>query len=78
MAVINYPQLNSAGPYKIGELNVDRFTGQMSVWTGFKWALIGGQQTPVRLIPTPDELDAYPALKHAWEEYLVIRKLLGI
>lgn len=29
-----------------------------------------------RLAPTDAELEKYPSLKHAWEEYLLIRKLV--
>lgn len=28
--------------------------------------------------PTRQELEEYPSLKNAWEEYLVTRKLLGL
>jgi hypothetical protein len=29
-------------------------------------------------IPTIEELEKYPALKNAWEQYLMTRKLLGL
>jgi len=34
--------------------------------------------TPRALVPTPEQLEEHPALKQAWEEYMVIRKLLGL
>jgi len=33
---------------------------------------------PRELLPTPEQLEEHPALKQAWEEYMVIRKLLGL
>lgn len=78
MAIINYPQLDSAGPYTIGGCHIDHNTGQLYVWTGAKWELVEDTDSLAQLIPTIDELAEHPSLKQAWEEYLVIRKLLGI
>jgi hypothetical protein len=33
--------------------------------------------TVERLIPSKEELDNHPSLKAAWEEYLVIKRLIG-
>ncbi len=33
---------------------------------------------PPVLIPTDKELEEHPTLKQAWDEYMVIRKLLGL
>ena len=49
------------------------------VWTGHSWTLIHGSvPPPVHRAPTQEELDEYPSLAHAWEEYLVVKKLLGL
>ena len=78
MAIINQPQMSWPAIYSVGEIHVNPVSGEMSTWDGSKWLLIRGRQDPVRLIPSPDELNENPSLKQAWEEYLVIRKLLGL
>ncbi len=51
------------------------------IYDGYQWATIGGidskESAPIKL-PTEDELSKHPTLKSAWEDYVIIRKLLGI
>lgn len=49
----------------------DRF-----IWTGTLWSKIA-ENHPV-LIPSTEDLEKYPALKIAWEQYLYTRKLLSL
>jgi hypothetical protein len=69
MTLIPFP----ANPV-LGQLYTDPRTGKVYAWNNSKWV------TDIRTTrePTPDQLDTYPSLKHAWDEYLVVRKLLGL
>jgi hypothetical protein len=69
VALIPFP----ANPV-LGQLYTDPRTGKVYAWNNSKWV------TDIRttLEPTLEQLDTYPSLKHAWDEYLVVRKLLGL
>ena len=60
----------------IGDQWLDPFTGKMYVFDGKRWVLI--TEFIENLIPTKEQLSTYPALNQAWEEYLIVRTLLGI
>ena len=65
----------------VGECYIDLSTGVSYTWTGFDWAkIIDSKLIPLEatLSPTDEQLEKHPSLKQAWDEYLVIRKLLGI
>lgn len=61
-----------------GDAYFDHLNMQTVVYTGTRWVPIAGQARQVSLEPTHAQLDAHPSLKQAWEEYMVIRKLLGL
>ncbi len=55
--------------------------GSGFVWTGAGWIQVSANsvmQSPKRLEPTLAELEKHPALAAAWDEYMVLRKLIGI
>lgn len=54
--------------------------GQVMLYDGKNWVEISthtSYDTTIKA-PTRQELEKYPSLKNAWEEYLVTRKLLGL
>lgn len=61
-----------------GDTYFDNVTGHGYIWTGAQWAIFSSNEKPPTLIPSKDELEKHPSLKQAWEEYIVIRKLLGL
>jgi hypothetical protein len=49
------------------------------VYISGKWVIFSSDNAPPKsLIPTDAQLEKHPALKESWEEYLVIKKLLGL
>jgi len=65
----------------IGDCYLDNKTYQGYIWTGTNWTAFSKDAThiePKHMAPTQEQLDKHPALKEAWEEYLVIKKLIGI
>ncbi len=75
---MNYLSAKPAIPV-IGDHYVDDDTGNGYVYDGKNWMLISGDPSrQPRLIPTPEELEKHPSLKAAWEEYMVLRRLIGI
>lgn len=64
---------------QIGECTMDTDTGRTYIWDGFKWAEIVDPRLvpPDPLVPTEEQLKKYPALKNAWEEYLIVRRVIG-
>ena len=74
MSLTSYP----ANPV-LGERYLDERTGDAYIWTGSMWAMVGRLDGVKKsLEPSEEQLDMYPSLKSAWEEYLVVRKLLGL
>lgn len=56
-------------------------SGAGFVWTGSCWTQISTNDSytvPRRTEPTEEELEKHPALRAAWDEYMVLRKLIGI
>jgi len=77
---INYRSAKPATPIP-GDAYLDVNNDHVYVFDGIKWMLMSGPGpsiSPKSLIPTSEELQKYPALKASWEEYMTIRKLLGI
>ena len=62
----------------VGDLYYDERTGDGYVWMGTKWVIISAYSNPATLVPTKEQLGMYPSLNQAWEEYLVIRRILGL
>jgi hypothetical protein len=58
-----------------GQLYVDKQTGKTQTWNGKQWYTIVPNPN---LEPSKSQLEMFPALKHAWEEYLLVRKLSGL
>ena len=58
----------------LGQLYTDPRTGTVNAWNNSKWVT----DIRTRREPTQEQLDTYPSLKHAWDEYLLVRKLLGL
>ena len=51
------------------------------IYDGSNWVRLSSHEPAFRaesLIPSEENLQKHPSLKAAWEEYLVIKKLLGV
>jgi len=75
---ITYRVWKSPNP-AIGDCVIDPIIGTNHIWTGSQWAEIttpsfAGAEI---LVPTKEQLEMYPALKIAWEEYLIVKRLIG-
>ena len=66
----------------VGDTFFDQLSGTGFTYNGTTWLQIcgngDGSDSPRFTIPTQEQLDKHPALKEAWEEFIVIKKLLGI
>ena len=64
----------------IGDSYFDTTDNVAYIWEGSAWCVMSGMGEPEPKIyaPTNEQLEKHPALKQAWDEYMVIRKLLGI
>ncbi|HEY6435439.1 MAG TPA: hypothetical protein VIY47_02535 [Ignavibacteriaceae bacterium] len=64
----------------IGEVYYDQYDNTPRIWDGKGWQMFSwaGSNDTVTLLPTDEQLKKYPTLKRAWEEYLIIRKLIGV
>ena len=64
----------------IGQISVDPNTFAERIWTGTQWEKVEYRISNLMFdkLPTMDELEKHPTLKSTWEEYLAVRKLLGI
>lgn len=60
----------------LGQLYTDPRTGVMYAWNRSKWVQLNATEKTSE--PTKEQLEMYPSLKNAWNEYLVVRKLLGL
>lgn len=61
----------------VGQYYADERTGKMYTWNTTKWVEISPGYTK-DLTPSSGQLNMYPSLNHAWQEYLTVRKLLGL
>lgn len=61
-----------------GELYLDPETLRTYIFTGIKWEIMAGIPATEYLAPTAAELATNVSLKNAWDEYLIVRKLLGL
>lgn len=64
----------------VGDMYVDTATYHTYIWDGINWLQYSADYAsiPKDYTPTSEQLDNHPSLKAAWEEYMVIRKLLGL
>ena len=61
-----------------GDYYIDTYSGIGYIFNGSAWSILSQPNTAYQLPgPTIADLEKYPALKAAWEEYVVIRKLVG-
>jgi len=63
-----------------GDCYIDTGSGNGMIWDGFNWVQFSGFASPHPPFtpPTQEQLEKYPALKKSWEEFLVIKKILGV
>lgn len=68
--------------YQIGDCYIDQQSNNMYMWNGTDWVQVSedsGIEPPMQNYePSQSDLEKFPSLKEAWEEFLSIRKLLGI
>lgn len=70
---------SSPPPHPVaGDIYFDQVSGHGYLWIGNKWVVYSSNEKPRPVIPSDEELEKHPSLKQAWEEYMVIRKLLGL
>jgi len=65
----------------IGDCYIDNATYEGYMFDGTNWiqyAGAGPSFPSTSYVPTEEPLKKHPALKQAWDEYLVIWKLLGL
>lgn len=64
----------------LGDAFIDPNTFMGYMWDGNTWIRFSGENRnpPSFEPPTFEQLEKYPALKQAWEEFLVVKKLLGV
>lgn len=76
---IHWTSLKPAQP-AMGDVYVDRPTYTPYIWEGSKWIEFSAESQPTDAftIPTEEQLSKHPSLKYAWEEFLIIKRLLGI
>lgn len=60
-----------------GMMYFDPETSQAFLYDGSNWIVMAGRLANRSLEPTDTELEN-ESLKSAWEQYLVVRKLLGL
>lgn len=64
-----------------GDCYVDPSTGNGYIHDGAKWVIFSSNKsasTSPFVPPTQEQLDKHPSLKEAWEDLLIIKKLLGV
>ena len=64
----------------IGDCVMDSLSGKDYTWSGIHWMEIPDliSTSPLEMmVPTQEQLDTYPALKEAWEQYVIVKKLIG-
>lgn len=79
MSSLTWHSMRPANPV-VGDCVMDSVTGKDYTWTGLHWVeiTVPSFTNPADvLIPTKEQLETYPALKKAWEEYVIVRKLIG-
>lgn len=83
MTSVTFVSQKPANPC-VGDVYMDPNTFYGYIWDGYKWQTFSSNssvdyyQKNIVPPPTEEQLEKYPALKQAWEEYVVIIKLLGL
>ena len=60
---------------------MDHQTGYAFMWDGSTWVMFASSGPEPEIMftaPTKEQLEKYPALKKSWEEFLIIKRLLGV
>ena len=65
---------------QLGDVYVDSNTYYSYMYTGSSWMAYSGPEKiePPFTPPTEEQLEKHPALKAAWDEFMVLKKLLGL
>jgi hypothetical protein len=62
-----------------GDCYVDGLTNTGFIRHKGEWVVFSnGDNHSERFVPTLEELERHPALKQAWQEYLIIKRLVGV
>lgn len=61
-----------------GDTYIDYNTYCVHVWTGTEWVSNGSVEEVPFTPPTKAQLEKHPALKAAWDEFMIVKRLLGI
>lgn len=63
-----------------GDVYIDPCTFYNYVWLGQHWVIFSTNEKSEKVftVPTEEQLNKHPTLKNAWEEFLVIKRLLGV
>jgi hypothetical protein len=64
-----------------GDVYFDDNTGCSYIYVNSRWIILGTSTVvplPSFCAPTPEQLEKHPSLKEAWDEFMVIKKLLGV
>jgi hypothetical protein len=65
----------------LGAVFIDQ-NGHTRIWMGSSWVVYNSKKDTDIIEefspPTKEHLEKHPALKEAWEEFLVIKKLVGV
>lgn len=65
-----------------GDVYFDEKTGCSYIFSCGQWIMFSAtvnniSQAPT-CVPTYEQLEKHPSLKEAWEEFIIIKKLLGV
>lgn len=65
---------------QVGDVYIDTNTHHSLMYTGTSWTVFRDDRTeePSFTPPTEEQLEKYPALKAAWDEFMILKKLMGI
>lgn len=63
-----------------GDCYIEQASNRGYIYDGTAWQIFSSESepTPKAYAPTEEQLEKHPALKEAWEEFLVIKRLLGV
>lgn len=64
----------------LGDCYYDTAYATSYIWQGTSWVIFSNDPIPRPpfTIPTKEQLEKHPSLKAAWEDFLVIKRLLGV
>jgi hypothetical protein len=64
---------------QFGDVYIDTNTYESYAWTGNDWAPFStSEQNHSFTPPTEEQLEKHPALKAVWDEFMVLKRLLGV